>query len=121
MSDSRWCFKNNFLGFKDHELTSVQILPLYHFEESKKLKDKLVVFANRLRGYFFTSLPGATLWCILTPTPGTTLDTFGFLSLQLCIFSKKYMVAYLLPGDTLLKHNLAYIYICNFSCLTLFM
>ena len=98
--------KNNFLNFKDRELTSVQASPLWHFEESKKLKDKLVVFSNRLRGYFFTSPLGATLWGILTSTPGTTPNTFDFLTLQWCIFRKKYMVAYLLPGGTLLKYNL---------------
>ena len=75
-------FKNNFMSFKDHELISVQISTLYHFEESRKLKEKLVVLATQWRGYFFTSLLGATLWSILTPTTGTTTDTFDFFTLQ---------------------------------------
>ena len=58
MCESRGCFKNNFLGFQDHEFTSVQISPLQHFEEIKKLKDKLVVFPNRLRGYFLLIYQG---------------------------------------------------------------
>ena len=108
MFKSRGHFKNNFMSFKDHELISVQISTLYHFEESRKLKEKLVVLATQWREYFFTSLLGATLWSILTPTTGTTTDTFDFFTLQWCIFQKNYMVVYLLPGGTLLKYNLVY-------------
>ena len=62
LCESNGYFKNNFSGFKDHKLTSVQVSPLKHFEKSKILKDKLVVFADRMRGYFFTSVLGAKLW-----------------------------------------------------------
>ena len=50
------------MSFKDHELISVQVSTLYHFEESRKLKEKLVVLSTRWRGvFFYFSTRGYTL------------------------------------------------------------
>ena len=98
--------KINFLGFKYYKLPiRTSLLPVAFWGKKKFQRKVVSVCQPPLRRYFFTSLPGATLWGILTPAPATTPDTFDFLILQWCIFRKKYMVAYMLSGGTLRKYN----------------